>query len=82
MFVYLAAPGLSCGVWWDFQLACGIWFPDQGQNLSHLHWECGVLALTHQASPQITVKDYIMYLRLLLFCLAYCECTVNGSSYY
>ena len=39
LFVYLAAPGLSCLVW-DLQLwhagslvaACGIYFPDQGSN--------------------------------------------------
>ena len=24
-------------------VACGIWFPDQGLNLGHLHWEQAVL---------------------------------------
>ena len=31
MFIYLAAPGLSCGM-----------IPDQGSNPGPLYWECGV----------------------------------------
>ena len=36
IFFYLAALGLSCGMWTSS--------PDQGLNLSPLHWEQGVLA--------------------------------------
>ena len=32
LFIYLAALGLSCSMW----------FPDQGLNPGPLHWECGV----------------------------------------
>ena len=50
LFIYLAAPGLSCGIQ-DLQLwhagsivaACTIQFPDQGSNPGPLHWECRVL---------------------------------------
>ena len=37
IFIYLAAPALSCGMQ-NFQ------FPNQGSNLGPLHWEHGVLA--------------------------------------
>ena len=52
IFIYWAAPGLSCGTrdiqsWlWhagSLLIACGIWFPDQGSNLGPLHWEHRVL---------------------------------------
>ena len=41
---YLVAPGLSCGMQDLLVVACGIQFPDQGSNLSSLHWEPKVLA--------------------------------------
>ena len=58
LFIYLAAPGLSCITWdlrwgmWDLLVAAfellvaarGIYFPDQGLNLGPLHWERGTLA--------------------------------------
>ena len=50
-FIYLAVPGLSCGMW-DLPYAacellvaaCEIQFPSQGWNLSPLHRECSILA--------------------------------------
>ena len=51
LFIYLAAPGLSCGTR-DLQLwhensqlrhAYGIQFPDKGSNLCPLQWKCRVL---------------------------------------
>ena len=51
LFIYLAAPGLSCGMWGSLVaackllvVACGTLFPDQGLNPGPLRWECGVLA--------------------------------------
>ena len=44
LFIYLAAPGLTCGTLDLFVAACGIQFPDQGSNTSSLHWEHKVLA--------------------------------------
>ena len=48
IFIYLAAPVLSCGTW-DLRsslqhmgsliVVCGIQFPDQGSNRGPLHWE-------------------------------------------
>ena len=51
LFVYLVAPGLSCGrrapqLWRvnsQLQHACGIQFPDQGSNPGPMHWEHRVL---------------------------------------
>ena len=43
MFIYLAAPGLSCSMW---TLSCGMWdlVPCPGIKPGPLHWECGLLA--------------------------------------
>ena len=43
IFIYLAAPGLSCSIW---TLSCGMWdlVLRPGIKPGPLHWECGVLA--------------------------------------
>ena len=65
-FIYLVAPGLSCGTWApqlphansQLQHACGIQFPNQGLNLGPLHWECGVLTTAPPGkSPSRTLRD-------------------------
>ena len=53
IFIYLIAPGLTCGTW-NLRSACGIffffsvaayrlYFTDPGLNPGPLHWEYGVL---------------------------------------
>ena len=58
--IYLAVPGLSCGMWYLWSslwhagslvaacklsaAACGIWLPNQGSNPGPLHWERRVIA--------------------------------------
>ena len=67
IFIYLIAPGLSCGtqdpslqllVVEFLVVACkllavawGISFPDQGLNLGPLHWKYSLKPLDHQRSP-------------------------------
>ena len=72
LFIYLVAPGLSCGrqppqLWHvNSQLwhACGIQFPDQGSNSGPLHWERRVLTTAPPAKSPIkaflkfTYSDY------------------------
>ena len=43
VFIYLAAPGLSCSMR-DLKLWQVASSSDQGLNLAPLHWECRVLA--------------------------------------
>ena len=52
LFVYFAAPGLSCGMQKLLAAACGIQFPDQGSNQGPLYWEGGVLATGPQRKSQ------------------------------
>ena len=49
MFIYLAGPGLSYGVWDPL--------PDQGSNPGLLHWELQVLTTgkDHQGNPHMSI---------------------------
>ena len=53
LFIYLASPGLSCSMQ-DL-----VWFPDQGLNLGHLHWEHEGLATGPPGKFQIS--DFVGY---------------------
>ena len=53
-----AVHGLSCPA------ECGV-FPDQGSNLSLLHWQAGSLPLSHQGSPEIHIEGLLCYTTLI-----------------
>ena len=49
----VVAHGLSCRI-----MACGK-FPDQGSNLSPLHWQADSYPLHHHGSPMLALKEYV-----------------------
>ena len=65
--MYLAVPGLSCGMW-DLN------FPDQGLNLDPLHWERGVLAT---GPPGKSLNEYFIWLTGIVI---HYHCMKNTSS--
>ena len=71
LFMYLAEPCLSWGLWTLLVEACGIWFPDQGLKPSPLHWECRVLATGPPGKSQVFLffKFRIVHniLKIILF---------------